>query len=324
MREAVFVKLRGKEWKEIEDYLTTPGEKDPDTLADHFITLTDDLAFARTQYPESHATQYLNTVASKAHHLIYVNKKEKKSRFVTFWKEELPGVIFESRLPLLWSLIIFSVSVLIGAVSAAHDDTFIRLILGDGYVDMTLENIERGDPMGVYKDMGQLPMFFMITFNNIRVSLIAFAAGIIFSFGTGFLLFRNGVMLGAFQYFFYQKGLFITSFLTIWIHGTIEIASIIIAGGAGLVMGNSFLFPGTLPRGESLKIGAKKGLKIVIGLIPMFIIAGFLESYVTRLTEFHWSIKLGIILSSLLFLIYYFVILPSKLMNAHTNAYRKK
>ena len=313
MREAVFVKQRSKQWKEIEDYLSNSGKKDPDVLGEYFITLTDDLAFARTQYPKSHATQYLNAIASKAHHQIYVNKKEKQNRIITFWKTELPLVMYEARKELLIAFIIFSVSILIGAISTANDATFARLIMGDGYINMTLENIENGDPMGVYKSMDQLPMFFMITFNNVKVSFLAFAAGIIFSFGTGFLLFRNGIMLGAFQYFFYQKGLFMTSFLTIWIHGTIEIASIVIAGAGGLVMGNSFLFPGTLPRATSLKIGAKKGVKIIVGLIPMFIIAGFLESFVTRMTDWHWIIKSGIILGSLTFMVYYFVILPRKL-----------
>ena len=164
MREAVFVKQRSKQWKEIEDYLSKTGKKDPDVLGEHFIILTDDLAFARTQYPKSHATQYLNAIASKAHHQIYVNKKEKQNRIITFWKTELPLVMYEARKELLIAFIIFSLSIVIGAISSANDATFARLIMGDGYIDMTLENIENGDPMGVYKSMGQLPMFFMITF----------------------------------------------------------------------------------------------------------------------------------------------------------------
>jgi uncharacterized membrane protein SpoIIM required for sporulation len=120
-------------------------------------------------------------------------------------------------------------------------------------------------------------------------------------------------MLGAFQYFFYQKGLLLTSFLTIWIHGTLEISAIIIAGAGGLVMGNSILFPGTYPRLTSFKNGAKKGIKVIVGLIPVFIVAGFLESFITRLTEMHWIIKVLIISSSAAFIIYYFIIYPIKI-----------
>jgi uncharacterized membrane protein SpoIIM required for sporulation len=183
---------------------------------------------------------------------------------------------------------------------------------------MTLENIEKGDPMAVYKSSGQMNMFFMITLNNIFVSFKAFAYGIFVSVGTVYILLSNGIMLGAFQFFFYQKGLLLTSVLSIWIHGTLEISAIVIGGCAGMVMGNSLLFPGTYSRMESLKIGAKKGLKIIVGLVPIFIMAGFLESFVTRLTEWHWFFKLSIILLSAFFIVFYFVIYPIQL-NKHAS-----
>jgi len=320
MREAAFVKLNNKTWETFEQALSQQKDADPDALAAYFIQLTDDLAYAQTHYPNSTTTQYLNNLTAKVHQNIYRNKKEDQSRLVTFWKYELPLLMYESRKQLLYAFIIFLVAILIGAVSAAHDGTFVRLILGDAYVNMTLDNIKKGDPMGVYKSMGSADMFFAITFNNIRVSFYAFVAGVFFSIGTGLLLFYNGIMLGAFQFFFYQKGLLLTSFLTIWIHGTLEISAIVIAGAAGLVMGNSFLFPGTLPRLASFKQGAKKGLKIIIGLIPVFITAGFLESFITRLTEMHWGIKVGITLFSAFFILYYFVIYPLKLNRQKQNA----
>src|SRR3546814_12119350 len=109
--------------------------------------------------------------------------------------------------------------------------------------------------------MDTVEMFLYIAFNNIKVSFLAFVAGVLFSFGTVWVLFQNGVMLGAFQFFFYQKGLLLTSVLSIWIHGTLEISAIIIAGSAGLVMGNSLLFPGTWSRLESFRRGARRGLR---------------------------------------------------------------
>ena len=312
MREAVFIKLNGEKWKDIENYLLSSAVKDPDVLASYYIQLTDDLSYSRTQYPKSNVTQYLNSIASKAHHQIYINKQEKSSRIVTFWTQEVPLAMYHLRKEMLISLIIFVVSILIGVVSSAYDSGFARLVLRDAYVDMTLENIEKGDPMGVYSDASQVYMFLVITFNNISVSFFAFGAGLFFSIGTGLLLFYNGVMLGTFQMFFYQKGLLLFSFLSIWIHGTIEISSIVIAGGAGINLGNSFMYPGTLPRMESFLKGMKKSIKILIGLIPLFLTAGFLESFVTRYSNWHWSVKLFIIMLSAAFIIYYFGILPLK------------
>ena len=202
-----------------------------------------------------------------------------------------------------------------GAVSVAHDDSFVRLILGDSYVNMTLENINNDDPMAVYKGAEESSMFLRITLNNIRVSFYAFVLGVLVPLGTPFILINNGIMLGSFQYFFFQKGLFLTSFLTIWIHGTLEISAIVIAGGAGIVMGNSILFPGTFTRLESFKQGARKGMKLVVGLIPIFITAGFLESYATRHTEYPIFIKSGIILISAAIIIYYFFIYPEIVYN---------
>ncbi|WP_343031473.1 stage II sporulation protein M [Xanthovirga aplysinae] len=198
----------------------------------------------------------------------------------------------------------------IGAISAAKDQTFVRLILGDAYVNATLENISKGDPLAVYKKANEVDMFLGITLNNIRVALFAFGAGLLLSVGTGLILFSNGVMLGAFQYFFYEKGLFFESFRTIWIHGTIEISVIIIAGCAGLVLGNSILFPGTYSRLESFKRGAKHGLKIVISTLPFFILAGFLEGFVTRHNDMPVVLSLLIIGLSFLLISFYYIFYP--------------
>jgi uncharacterized membrane protein SpoIIM required for sporulation len=282
-------------------------------LASLFVQVSEDLSFAQSNFPDSKTTQYLNQIAGKAHKQIYRNKKEDKSRFVTFWTAELPIIIFQSRKELLYSLLIFGISALIGAFSSANDNEFVRLIMGDDYVNMTLNNMENEDPMGVYKKMKELDMFLAITVNNVRVSFTVFALGVFFSFGSAFLLFQNGVMLGSFQYFMHDQGWLVESLLTIWIHGTLEISAIIIAGAAGLVMGNSLLFPRTYSRLESFKRGAKKGIKIIIGLVPIFIIAGFLEGFVTRHTELPNLVRASIILLSLIFVLLYFVWYPLKL-----------
>ncbi len=313
MREPAFVKQNADKWKRFEELLDKKAQTTPDERAELFVQVTNDLSYAKTFYPDSQITRYLNALALRSHQSIYVNKREDSNRVLLFWKYELPYLFYNSRWHLLYAFLFFSLSVIIGVVSSANDDTFIRLILGDSYVNMTLENINQGDPMGVYKSSKQMDMFMGITINNIRVSFFAFALGIFLSFGTAYILFTNGVMIGAFQYMFYEKGLFLTSFLTIWIHGTLEISAIVIAGCAGFVIGNSILFPQTFSRGESFRRGAKQGLKIIVGLVPIFITAGFLESFVTRATHLPNVVKLGIILCSLAFMVWYFIVYPHHL-----------
>lgn len=313
MKEVAFIKQNKEKWKEFEVLLKEKSTLKPDKLAEIYIAVTDDLSFARTYYIGRPVAQYLNELASGIHYALYKTKPEKKSRFITFWTKELPEVMAQSQKELLYSFVIFLVGTGIGVLSAANDDSFVRLILGDSYVNMTLENIKNGDPMGVYKKMGSESMFVMITMNNIKVSFYVYAAAIFTSIGSGLMLLYNAVMLGSFQYFFYQKGLFLTSFLTIWTHGTLEISAIIIAGAAGIIMGNGFLFPGTYKRIDSFTVNARRGVKIIVGLLPIFITAGFLESFVTRLTEMPMILKIFIILASFSFILYYFVIIPNRI-----------
>jgi len=319
MREPLFVKQNSAKWTSFESSPTS----DPDEIADRFIQITDDLAYAKTFYPNSKTTAYLNGLAAGLHQSIYKNKTEKSNRFITFWKYELPLLFKTYQKQLLYSLIFFIVFFLIGVLSAKYDENFANLILPPGYVDMTNENIAKGDPFGVYKQAGEVPMFFYIASNNIFVAFLNFVAGIIFSVGAVYFLFRNAVMVGTFQYYFFSKGLGIPSVLVIWIHGTLEISSFIIASAAGLVLGNSFLFPKTYNRMTSLKKGAKDGMKMVIGLVPIFLTAAFFESFVTRHTEMPVWLSLTILISSFLFMIWYVVIYPNSL-SKNLNQYGPK
>lgn len=122
---------------------------------------------------------------------------------------------------------------------------------------MTEDNIAKGDPFGVYKDDNPFSMFIRIAFNNIKVAFIAFIGGLTLGFVTFRLLWSNGIMLGCFQYLFFSNGLGLKSILVIWIHGTIEISSIIIAATAGFILANGILFPGTYTRLESFRRGQK-------------------------------------------------------------------
>ena len=126
-------------------------------------------------------------------------------------------------------------------------------------------------------------------------------------------------MLGSFQYFFYSKNLGLASLLVIWLHGTIEITSIVIAGAAGLVLGNSILFPGTLPRKTAIFNAAKNGIKIVIGLVPLFLIAAFIESFFTRYTQMPTYLSATVLITSFAFVIWYFIIYPYLIHNKQIN-----
>lgn len=313
MREAAFVKRNKDKWAVFENALSNKTDIAPDVLSDLYIEITDHLSYAKTFYAGSNTEFYLNALASQAHRQIYKTKRESKNRIISFWKTEFPTMFYHHRRELLIAFLVFAFFTAVGAFSSAHEGDFVRSILGDAYVNMTLENIENDDPMAVYKEMGEVNMFLGITINNITVAVYAFAFGILLGIGTLYIMLRNGIMLGSFQYFFFDKGLGWESMRTIWIHGTIEISVIIIAGCAGLVLANGMLFPGTYTRLESFRRGVVNGLKIMLSTVPFFIIAGFLEGFVTRQTEMPDWLALLIILGSLALIIFYYIIYPYQL-----------
>ena len=312
MKEVTFIRQNISKWRAAEIVVETVSDGDATELADTYIDVTSDLAFAQTHYPESKITRYLNNLASALHNEIYRSHRYRWSRLLTYWTDEVPRTMWEARRELLLSFVVFLASAFVGMLSQLLDPEFCRIILGDHYVDMTLQNIAAGEPMAVYNGDPEDAMFGMITMNNVKVSFITFVFGVFTSLGTGFILFQNGVMLGSFQTFFAQHGLLWQSALAVWLHGTLEISAIIVAGAAGIAMGNGWLFPGTYPRLTSFRRGARRGLRIVVGTVPVFITAGFIESFLTRHTEWPDGLRLGIILASLAFVIYYYIILPKK------------
>lgn len=313
MREAYFIQNNKEKWSEFEAMLAPNSLLPAEKTTAVYLSLTEDVSFAETFYPQSETYIYLNSLAARAHTRIYKNKKEGKNKFIQFYTYEFPKEFRKHHRELLIAFGVFLLFSVIGAFSSAVDPDFSRLILGDTYVNKTLNNIAQGDPMAIYKDANQTDMFLGITVNNIKVGLLSFTLGIFFGLGTLMIAMQNAIMLGSFQYFFYQQGLLWESARTIWIHGTIEISVIIICICSGLVIGKSMLFPGTFTRFQSFIDGIKSALKIVISTIPFFIIAGALEGYVTRYTEMPDWLAIFIIIASLALILFYYVYVPIKL-----------
>lgn len=309
MKETRFIAQNKEKWQESERLLKESA-KDPEKISTLFTQVVDDLSYSRTYYPNRSVRVYLNKIAREYFSILSRHQKEKRNIFRNFWLEELPQIMIFARKPMLVSLLVFMLAMAIGVFSAAEDPQFTQSILGDRYVEMTKENIASGDPMAVYKKSNQVDMFLGITLNNLMVAFRTFVFGVFFSIGTLGILLYNGIMVGCFQYFFIERGLFVESALTIWLHGTLEISSIILAGGAGLVLGSGLLFPGTYTRLQAFQLSAMRSLKIMLGISPIFVIAGLIESFLTRYTEVPDILRLFLILLSAALILGYFVIYP--------------
>ena len=324
MREARFIKKNVDKWNEYQHLETT----DPDEMADRFITLLDDLSYAKTFYPQSKVTRWINGIAGGIYQSIYQNQKHKYSRIILFWKYELPLLFRRYHKTFLFTFILFALFVTIGIISSTTDPNyaadFFNHKVQAGYYDDTISRIQKGDPFGIYKDDNPFSMFVRIAYNNISVAFKSVLSGILFGIGTIMLMWTNGLMLGCFQYIFFSQGLGWQSVMVIWIHGTIEISSIVIASCAGFILGFGWLFPGTYTRKESFLKSAKDAMKICVSLIPFFIIAAFFESYVTHLMSNTFQrdshdiglpvpVSIIILAGSFFLIVWYFVLYPIKL-----------
>ena len=323
MKESRFIGQNSKKWSDFQKSLAS-REKDPNLLSRFFIQITDDLSFARTFYPNRSIRNYLNALAEGIFINIHRGKKLKVSDFTKFWKSTLPLMNYEARGEFLISFVVFTLAVVIGMVSSASDPSFPAFILGEDYVTMARSNIEKGDPMSVYKEFLPFEGFLQITLNNLLVAAYTFVFGVFSAIGTLFIMLFNGVMVGAFQQFYINEGLFRDSFLTIWQHGTMEISSIIIAGASGLTMGKGLLFPGTYSRLQSFSMSARRGLKIFIGIVPPIILAGFIEGYLTRNTGLPDVLRLAFILVSLAVMVLYYVWYPRQVARSEAGKPLKK
>lgn len=319
MREVAFIRQNKNRWQNFESALASDHSSDPDATAQLYIQLVTDLSYAQTYYPKSNTTRYLNFLASQIFQKIYQTKRQETNRISYFFKTEVPLIVHGHMRYIAFSFLIFALFTSIGVISAAYDQDFVRLILGDDYVNMTIDNIKKGDPTGVYASGSNWGSFIGITWNNLRVGLGSFVYGIFGGFGTLFFLFQNCLMLGSFQYFFHEQNSLLDSARAIWIHGCMEIFSMIIEAASGFILGASVLFPATYSRINSLKIGFRNSFKIVVSTMPFTFFAGVLEGFVTRYAQQMPIILNCIIIFGTLGLItWYYLIYPFQVKRKST------
>lgn len=309
LREALFIKKNKDRWLKIQQQELS----DPDEMATDFIQLVDDLAYAKTFYPAGKVTQFINAQASKTYIDIYKNRKEESNRLLTFWKYDVPLTIRKHYKVIIFSTVIFCIFFAIGFFTSKEDEDVARSVLGSRYIEMTRDNIKNNNPFGVYESGNQLLTWLGIMINNIGVALRVFASGILLGIPSIKDLAETGVMVGVFDQLFADKGLGIDFWLVVFVHGTLEIAAFIFAGAAGIIMGKSFLFPGTITRLAAFKQGAKDGTKIVVGMLPVLALAAFFEGFITRLYNDISALTTIVFSLSVLFVIWYFIIYPIRL-----------
>ena len=236
-----------------------------------------DLSAVRSDRASHTLEEYLNQLLSRAHNRIYSGRKSGLASVVRFMAEEYPRV-FRRLFPyVLASLLIFLAGCALGTLLTLSRPEFMRLFLGPAM----LQTIDRHQ-MWTHSLLSMKPQASSaILTNNIGVCFVTFAGGIAGALGTIFLLFNNGLQMGVISTACARAHMALDLFSFVSAHGALELPSIFIAGGAGLRLGAGLLFPGMLTRRDSLALGAKEAIRLLAGVVPLLIVAGLLEAFLS-------------------------------------------
>ena len=247
-----------------------------------------DLAALREDRGSVHFARYLNQLLARAHNIIYSSNKTSPSAIFGFFTVTYPRVFRQHWHYVQIALLVFAVSAAVGAALTYQDADFKLSIIGPQMVQ-TIEKRE----MWTHSIVGIKPLASSaIMTNNISVGFMTFALGITGGLGTIYMMLFNGPMLGVIGMACHQSGMSLQLWSFVAPHGVLELPAIFLAGGAGLRIAKGLLFPGYLPRRESLTCAGTDAVQLLLGTVPMLIIAGTIEAFVSP-TGLKMGLKFG-------------------------------
>src|SRR5580692_2865229 len=236
-----------------------------------------DLATVREDVTSNQLTFYLNQLLGRAHNLIYMGHKQKMNGLVRFYSHTFPQVFRETFWQTFVAFLIFTVTGIATWAVTIHDPAFAHRILGP----QMMETIEKRE-MWTQSIVTVKPLAASgIMTNNLAVCFTTFAFGITAGIGTIWEMFNNGMLIGVIGAATWQAGMALKLWSFVAAHGVLELPAIFISGGAGLEIARGMLFPGLLPRRESLALAGGRAARLMIGIVPMLIVAGIIEGFVS-------------------------------------------
>jgi uncharacterized membrane protein SpoIIM required for sporulation len=236
-----------------------------------------DLATVRQHQGNGQLAAYLNRLLGAAHNVVYAGRPARLAALANFFARTVPHVFRETWRYTALATALFVWGALAGAGLAIADPGFERFVLGGAMMD----SIERGE-MWTHSILAMKPLASSaILTNNLSVSFAAFALGILGGLGTIYIMVFNGLLMGVIAVACHRAGMSLALWSFVAPHGALELPAIFIAGGAGLLLGRGLVLPGTRPRHESLTEAAGTAVRLLLGVVPLLILAGLIEGFVS-------------------------------------------
>jgi uncharacterized membrane protein SpoIIM required for sporulation len=236
-----------------------------------------DLSTAREHRADAQLATYLNQLLARAHNVIYSGRPARTRGLIAFYTRTFPQVFRATWRYTLAATVLFVGGGIAGIVLAIADPGFQRYVLGGPMMD----TIDRRE-MWTHGILTVKPAASsLILTNNLSVSFAAFALGITAGLGTAWLMILNGVLIGVIGVACARAGMSLSLWSFIAPHGSLELPAIFLAGGAGLVLGRGLLDPGSLPRRDALAEAGGTAIRLLLGVIPLLVIAGAIEGFIS-------------------------------------------
>ncbi len=254
-----------------------------------YRTASSDLAIAQRDYPHDRATAALNGLVSEAHALVYSEPQVPWKALRDFARRDFPRIVRANLRFVAAAFGLFALPALLAyALALAYPD-----LLQSTLPEELRRSLERRE---LWTDIqAELRPFAAsaIMTNNIFVSLLAFAGGALAGTLTTLVLVQNGIVLGSVLAATQEAGLAGGLLTFVSGHGFVELSVVFLSGGAGLRLASALLVPGDLTRADALKIRGTQALRIVLGCVPLLVIAGLIEGFVSP-SGLAWPAKLAV------------------------------
>jgi uncharacterized membrane protein SpoIIM required for sporulation len=321
----IWLQKRRPYWARVDELVARSGKGGIRALSHHelrelallYRQTASDLSTIREDSSSQRLAHSLNQLLGRAHNCIYMGRRAQAGRIVAFYRDTFPNVFHETLSYTLAACAVFFALAAAGFVMATLDPGFQRYFLGGAM----MESIDKHQ-MWTQSIVSVKPLeSSAIMTNNLSVSFATFAFGITAGIGTLWMLAFNGLLFGVVNAACWQAGMSGQLLTFVAPHGVLELPAIFIAGGAGFLIAKGLLFPGMLPRGASLVREGARAMRLALGIIPLLIVAGTVEGFVSPSDlPVRWKYLLAAALFGLLLLFVMRKTPPESLANAPTEA----
>ncbi|MFZ5827758.1 MAG: stage II sporulation protein M [Bacillota bacterium] len=298
MNQDQFVARRQEQWKQLAEILNQTQRQGARKLPLDQVQMlgrlyrqtASDLAYARTYFPQTQTTAYLNQLVTQAHNIVYAEEPQRWKTLWRFFAHDVPQGIRSAWRPLALSTALMLLGGLIGFFAILADPNLAEALVPD---QMRFHEAQEKTGEIFPVEMRSL-IGTAILINNVRVGLLAFGLGVTAGIGTAVVLFYNGVVVGALAAHYFRAGLSYPFWALILPHGALELMAIFLSGAAGFCLGWPLVAPGEETRRQAFATGARRAVVLMMGALPLFVVAAVIEGFITPMTTLSEAGKYGV------------------------------